>query len=74
MKNNWTEEFENMIVEDECPRCSWYPDCDDCIIAYSPQRYSHSLSMLSSFPQYTWTEIYDCPECSTKFKMGAESC
>ena len=69
----WTDEFEKMMVEFECPKCGWSPDCNDNIISYSPKIYSYHLSMLSSFPQYTWYEIHKCPKCSTLFKNEADS-
>ena len=69
----WTEEFENMFVEYECPKCGWEPDCDDNVISYGPKKYSYHLSLLSSFPQHTWCEIYECPKCNTIFKSEAES-
>ena len=64
----WTEEFEDMMVEDVCPKCGWVPDCDDHVISYGPREYSYVHSLLSSFPQYIWSEIYSCPECSSIFK------
>jgi hypothetical protein len=69
----WTEEFKNMMVEDECPKCNWVPDCDDTIIAYGSKKYSYHLSLLSSFPQYVWSEIHKCPKCDTIFKCSAET-
>ena len=71
--NEWTEKFEKMIVEFECPKCGWAPDCDDNVISYGPKKYSHCLSLLSSFAQHTWCEIYECPNCNTLFKSEGES-
>lgn len=69
----WTEEFEKMIIENICPKCEWEPDCGDYIISYGPKEYSYHLSLLSSFPQYVWAEVYECPNCNTVFKVEAES-
>ena len=70
---DWTEEFENMDIVYICPKCEWEPDCSDNIISYSDKKYSPHLSMLSSLPQHTWCEIYECPKCDTIFKSEAES-
>jgi predicted RNA-binding Zn-ribbon protein involved in translation (DUF1610 family) len=69
----WTEEYKKMVVEYDCPKCDWEPDCEDDVIAYGPKIYSYHLSLLSSLPQYTWCEIYKCPNCGTLFKSEAES-
>ena len=69
----WTKEFENMDVEVVCPKCEWEPyDCNT-IISYGPKKYSYYLSLLSSFSQYVWEEIHECPECLTIFKTDTES-
>lgn len=71
---DYSEEFKKMIADCECPECNWFPDCADYIISYGPKKYSYLLSLESSFSQYTWCEIYECPECETIFKIEAESC
>lgn len=69
----WTKEFEKMVVEYDCPQCGWAPDCEDNVISHGLKKYSYYLSLLSSFLQYSWCEIYECPKCNTLFKSEAES-
>jgi len=69
----WTEKFEKMIVDGECPKCGWCPDSDNYVISYGPKKYSYHLSLLSSFPQHVWSVIYKCSKCNTIFKDDVES-
>jgi len=69
----WKKEWNDMVVDDECPNCNYIPDCDDTVISYSSKKYSYHLSLLSSFPQYTWIEMHKCPKCDTLFKVDVES-
>jgi len=68
----WTEKFEKMTVDGECPSCEWCPDSDDDIISYGPKKYSYYLSLQSSFPQYEYDVVYECPKCETLFKITVD--
>lgn len=63
-----------MDIVDVCPKCKWEPDSPDSVIAYGKKKYSYSLSLESSFPQYEWTETHHCPNCGTEFMISVESC
>jgi len=65
----WTQEYEDMIAYETCPNCDWEPDSDDWVISYGPQIYDSWASRESSFPQYYCARLFECPECSTKFKV-----
>lgn len=69
----WTDNFDAMIITDCCPNCGWSPTDNDTVISFGPKKYSHVLSMESSFPQYVWCEVHRCIECETIFKVFAET-